>query len=91
MAMELDDNTIVMFPNGKKTEGDNQPNYRGEGMYKGVAFEVGVWKNVSKGGKTYLKGQLQDPYVPGADGSKGIGAFDGANISQDTVPDDVPF
>jgi len=89
MAMELDDNTIVMFPNGKKTEGDNQPNYRGEGMYKGVAFEVGVWKNVSKGGKTYLKGQLQDPYVPGAD--KGIGAFDGANIPQDTVPDDVPF
>ena len=87
MALELDDNTIVLFPNGKKTEGDNQPNYRGEGMYNGVAFEAGVWKNVSKGGKTYLKGQLQDPYVPGADG----GAKGSDYPARDTVSDDVPF
>ena len=87
MAMELDDNTIVMFPNGKKTEGDNQPNYRGEGMYKGVAFEVGVWKNVSKGGKTYIKGQLQAPY----DGGSGKGSSGGDYPARDTVSDDVPF
>ena len=87
MALELDDNTIVLFPNSKKTEGDNQPNYRGEGMYKGVAFEVGVWKNVSKGGKTYLKGQLQAPYVPGADGGAGGSDYP----ARDTVSDDVPF
>ena len=86
MAMELDDNTIVMFPNGKKTEGDNQPNYRGEGMYKGVAFEVGVWKNVSKAGKTYMKGQLQAPYDGG-----GTGATRGDYPARDTVSDDVPF
>jgi|TARA_R100000687_G_scaffold23729_1_gene20017 uncharacterized protein (DUF736 family) len=84
MAMELDDNTIVMFPNGKKTEGDNQPNYRGEGMYKGVAFEVGVWKNVSKAGKTYMKGQLQAPYDGGSAGASDYPA-------RDTVSDDVPF
>ena len=83
MAMELDDNTIVLFPNGKKTEGDNQPNYRGEGMYKGVAFEVGVWKNVSKAGKTYMNGQLQAPY----DG----GGTSGDYPSRDSVSDDVPF
>jgi|TARA_R100000093_G_scaffold14876_1_gene8487 uncharacterized protein (DUF736 family) len=84
MAMELDDNTIVMFPNGKKTEGDNQPNYRGEGMYKGVAFEVGVWKNVSKAGKPYMKGQLQAPYDGGSAGASDYPA-------RDTVSDDVPF
>jgi len=84
MAMELDDNTIVMFPNGKKTEGDNQPNYRGEGMYNGVAFEVGVWKNVSKAGKTYMKGQLQAPYDGGSAGASDYPA-------RDTVSDDVPF
>ncbi len=84
MAMELDDNTIVMFPNGKKTEGDNQPNYRGEGMYKGVAFEVGVWKNVSKAGKTYMKGQLQAPYDGGSAGASDYPA-------RETVSDDVPF
>ncbi len=84
MAMELDDNTIVLFPNGKKTEGDNQPNYRGEGMYKGVAFEVGVWKNVSKAGKTYMKGQLQAPYDGGSAGASDYPA-------RDTVSDDVPF
>jgi uncharacterized protein (DUF736 family) len=84
MAMELDDNTIVMFPNGKKTEGDNQPNYKGEGMYKGVAFEVGVWKNVSKAGKPYMKGQLQAPYDGGGSGASDYPA-------RDTVSDDVPF
>ena len=87
MAMELDDNTIVLFPNGKKTEGDNQPNYKGEGMYKGVAFEVGMWKNVSKAGKPYMKGQLQAPYDGG--GSSGAGASD--YPARDTVSDDVPF
>ena len=87
MAMELDDNTIVMFPNGKKTEGDNLPNYKGEGMYKGVAFEVGVWKNVSKAGKPYMRATLQPPYVPGADsGSEGSDY-----PARDTVSDDVPF
>ena len=84
MAMELDDNTIVLFPNGKKTEGDNQPNYKGEGMYKGVAFEVGVWKNVSKAGKPYMKGQLQAPYDGGGSGASDYPA-------RDTVSDDVPF
>ena len=86
MAMELDDNTMVLFPNGKKTEGDNQPNYRGEGMYKGVAFEVGMWKNVSKAGGSYLKAQLQAPYAGGGDAR----AADGYP-SRDNVSDDAPF
>ena len=86
MAMELDDNTMVLFPNGKKTEGDNQPNYRGEGMYKGVAFEVGMWKNVSKAGGSYLKAQLQASYAGGGDAR----AADGYP-SRDNVSDDAPF
>ena len=87
MAMELDDNTIVMFPNGKKTEGDTQPNYRGEGMYNGVAFEIGLWKNVSKAGQPYLKGQLQAPY-----GGGDARTTDSAGYpSRDAVSDDVPF
>jgi len=93
MAMELDDNTIVLFPNGKKTEGDNLPNYKGEGMYKGVAFEVGVWKNVSKTGKPYMRGQLQAPYVPGADSGGDARAAEGSDYpSRDAVSNnDVPF
>ena len=87
MAMELDDNTMVMFPNGKKTEGDNHPHYRGEGMYNGVAVEIGVWKNVSKRGKTYLKGQLQAPYNGGDARSAGGSEYP----SRDAVSDDVPF
>ena len=93
MAMELDDNTMVLFPNGKKTEGDNQPNYRGEGMYKGVAFEVGMWKNVSKAGGTYLKAQLQAPYAGPPAGLKGFGEDDPSAVypSRDNVSDDAPF
>ena len=67
--MDLDNNTLVMFPNGKKAEGDNLPDYRGEGMYDGVAFEIGLWKNVSKAGQPYLKGKLGAPFKGGAGAS----------------------
>jgi uncharacterized protein (DUF736 family) len=86
MAMELDNNTLVLFPNGKKEEGDNMPDYKGEGMYEGVAFEIGLWKNISKAGRPYLKGKLGAPF-------QGAGAGAGGNTAaakQSSIASDAP-
>jgi len=79
--MDMKDNSIVLFPNDKEGN-DSRPDFRGEGLYEGVAFEASVWKNTSKAGRPYLKGQLQAPYNGGS----------GADYpKRDTVSDDVPF
>ena len=85
MSMELDNNTLVLFPNGKKEEGDNMPDYKGEGMYEGVAFEIGLWKNISKAGRPYLKGKLGAPFQGGA----GTGAWP-AETAQSSTASDAP-
>ena len=80
MAMDLDNNKMVMFPNSKKVEGDNLPDYKGEGVYEGVKFEVGLWKNVSKAGAQYLGGKLSAPFQGGA----------GAGAAQSSIASDAP-
>ena len=85
MAMDLDNNKMVMFPNSKKVEGDNLPDYKGEGMYEGVKFEVGLWKNVSKAGSQYLGGKLSAPFQGGA-----AGAGAGAAAAQSSTASDAP-
>ena len=42
--MDMKDNSIVLFPNDKEGN-DSRPDFRGEGLYNGVSFEVSVWKN----------------------------------------------
>ena len=79
--MDMKDNSIVLFPNDKEGN-DSRPDFRGEGLYNGVSFEVSVWKNTSKAGRPYMKGQLQAPYNGG--GGDGY-------PKRDTVSDDVPF
>ena len=81
--MDMKDNSIVLFPNDKEGN-DSRPDFRGEGLYNGVSFEVSVWNNTSKAGRPYMKGQLQAPYNGGAGG----GASQGADAA---VSDDVPF
>ena len=84
MAMDLDNNKMVMFPNSKKVEGDNLPDYKGEGMYEGVKFEVGLWKNVSKAGSQYLGGKLSAPFQ-----GAGTGAWP-AETAQSSTASDAP-
>jgi len=86
MAMELDNNTLVLFPNGKKEEGDNMPDYKGEGMYEGVPFEIGLWKNISKAGRPYLKGKLGAPFQGGAGGNTAAAAAKQSSIASDAPP-----
>jgi uncharacterized protein (DUF736 family) len=81
--MDMKDNSIVLFPNDKEGN-DSRPDFRGEGLYNGVSFEVSVWNNTSKAGRPYMKGQLQAPYNGAASG----GASQGADAA---VSDDVPF
>jgi uncharacterized protein (DUF736 family) len=83
MAMDLDNNKMVMFPNSKKVEGDNLPDYKGEGVYEGVKFEVGLWKNVSKAGAQYLGGKLSAPFQGGA---AGAGAAAQSSTASDAPP-----
>ena len=87
MAMDLDNNKMVMFPNSKKVEGDNLPDYKGEGMYEGVKFEVGLWNNISKAGAPYLGGTLKAPFQGGA---AGAGAGAGAAAQSSTASDAPP-
>lgn len=89
MAMELDNNTLVLFPNGKKEEGDNMPDYKGEGMYEGVPFEIGLWKNISKAGRPYLKGKLGAPFQGGGGGA-GAGASSHAPAQSSIASDSPP-
>ena len=86
MAMDLDNNKMVMFPNSKKVEGDNLPDYKGEGVYEGVKFEVGLWKNVSKAGAQYLGGKLSAPFQGGAGAGAGGNATKQSSIASDAPP-----
>ena len=87
MAMDLDNNKMVLFANDKKVEGDNLPCYKGQGVYEGVKFEVGLWNNISKAGAPYLGGTLKAPFQGGA----GAGAGAGAAPAQSSTASDAPI
>lgn len=52
MAFEQRDMGGVLFKNDRKQEGDRQPDYKGNCLINGSAFEIGAWiKDTAKGGK----------------------------------------
>ena len=53
---EPTDNTVRLYPNKYKEEGDNKPDFTGnDGLIKGTQVKVAAWKNVSQAGTPYIK------------------------------------
>lgn len=48
MAFELREGQGSLFKNGKREEGSNQPNARGDCMIGGVVYEISAWTKESR-------------------------------------------
>lgn len=57
-------NSGVLFRNKNKREGDKQPDYRGNGEFGGVQFQISGWLKESKKtpGVKFLSLKLSEPY-----------------------------
>ena len=61
--MENKPNTGVIFKNDYKKEGDKLPTYKGKGNFNGADFEIALWVNKDKEGKSYFGATFSEPYV----------------------------
>ena len=63
-------NKGVIFKNTYKQEGDKLPMYKGKGNYDGKDFEIALWVNTDKDGKSYFSAKFSAPYVKDANSVK---------------------
>ena len=54
-------NTGVLFTNAKK-EKETHPDFKGNGNYEGVEFEISAWGKTSEKGTKYLSILFSKPY-----------------------------
>lgn len=82
MTQYDDRNTFVLFANDKRSK-DKDPHYKGSFTdIENNEYWVAAWKNVSKSGKTYLRGRLTP---------KEADATPQNTSSTPDFDDDVPF
>lgn len=92
------DGTGSLFRNERKDK-ESQPDFRGDGIYKGEPLEVALWLNKTREGKSYFKmsikpKQAREPKpahepVWGADRKTPGAASDGADFDDDMS--EIPF
>lgn len=81
-----------LFRNTRKDK-ESQPDWRGDGMYKGEVLEFAAWENKTREGKTYFKLAIQPKRErPQADAGAAyrVGKDGGAKPGMDDF-DDAPF
>lgn len=84
-------NSGVLFKNEKKTEGDNQPDYRGNCLVNGVQLDMAAWiKTSQKNGKKFMSIKFSPPYKASQSPQPDPGAFVPPPPKSDEA-DDVPF
>lgn len=54
-------NTGVLFTNAKK-EKETHPDFKGNGNFEGVEFEISAWEKTSEKGTKYLSISFSKPY-----------------------------
>jgi uncharacterized protein (DUF736 family) len=58
---EMKDDSMNLWKNAYKNEGDKKPDYTGKAKVNGVQLDASMWINTNKEGKRYLSGKFQTP------------------------------
>lgn len=58
---EYDNNlTFTLFPNDRKGDNERAPDFTGKGEVDGVEYRFAGWKRVSRAGKAFISGKMED-------------------------------
>ena len=57
---EVKNQTFTLWKNKYKKDGDNNPDYTGNGKFNNEMKDVSMWINKDKKGGRYLSGRIQD-------------------------------